>query len=1055
MENLNCLAEEVKNVRFTLIQDKKGIKDLQAQVANSTRTEEKYAANLADLEHQIASIQSNIRSYHEHKFTHSLEGPALQDQINTIRSEMDAKLEIELKRMKDELIGAMNLERLQTSQVRFAETTAFHGDPSLQHDVQQKCFACSNPFTKAKSHQSPSTSKYLTQSLFPGNPDGIKHPSVRKDREQMNAQSKDEDQNLLLALQHHVRFLTSTKRDKNDRLQLATAQDLEILPTLDPNFCNFPLPINAPYLLTCDQVSISFADDEDVRHAFVKFFEQKACQYGLPFVGLAREDGPSARDWNERISMLLFDTLLFALQAGEYPQYNCCGPSGPDANRLRKLLDCHLKYQLELIDRVNRDGGFVQASRKSDRISGRRAWVQQLLIYSKLFEDDRLFSSDESMDNPLDEDKIRHIPPWRSQLATALVKRVDAAYKELRRNEYPKRSGRKPSKRITPLNDPVISDAGKWPNKLPEDCYSQGVANLVPKFKSPNTSERKTPQSNSLANDEHTAIRIAPLRFAPGDRKVLHQWKKLGSPCAPGFKKIQSNSQKLILIKPERIDYPTHELVIEEYFVLAQLHKTINLFDLGKKTTAATMSRKAATLLRTLIQHIKLRSRSTASTSWNRRKKDPGVADEIRQNFESVDAGDESSFTKLSKPGKIDPSLERLDSSSLFLPVTGIITLAVVHLARFLASSTLKLPSSKAPIKNKKFVNRDVLSTVQPHSKTYKFTQVTELPHKPYKFTQVTELPHKPIQTDQILGQGGFGTVYLARSTRQPTVSAVKVTQNFGQLLEARQEIQLHSELSQHEHYNILPLLQTMETPSYFVLVTPYMSRGTLEYQIRDRCHFIHNPSHILLVFRQIASAVAFCHEKGVAHRDIKPANILCNFDLQVYLGDFGLATTEYDSKSFWCGTRAYMGPVLVSFVDQPAGTLKASQALKNLGAVQVDFINQLQHLLIQLQLLHTQLCSPRRIVQPSGVARHPTQPKDLTCDSRAGVGNLVQKFESPKTSKRKMLRSNSLANAEQVPRPKAAKSPSHKPCKTTLPVRPQPAKEPSSKISSPAHQPS
>jgi hypothetical protein len=78
------------------------------------------------------------------------------------------------------------------------------------------------------------------------------------------------------------------------------------------------------------------------------------------------------------------------------------------------------------------------------------------------------------MDDPLDEDKIRHIPPWRSQLATALVNRVDAAYKELRRNEYPKRSGRKPSKRITPLNDPVISDAGKWPNELPEDCYSQG-----------------------------------------------------------------------------------------------------------------------------------------------------------------------------------------------------------------------------------------------------------------------------------------------------------------------------------------------------------------------------------------------------------------------------------------------------------------------------------------------------------------------------------------------------------------------------------------------------
>ncbi|PLW14721.1 hypothetical protein PCASD_18766 [Puccinia coronata f. sp. avenae] len=130
-------------------------------------------------------------------------------------------------------------------------------------------------------------------------------------------------------------------------------------------------------------------------------------------------------------------------------------------------------------------------------------------------------------------------------------------------------------------------------------------------------------------------------------------------------------------------------------------------------------------------------------------------------------------------------------------------------------------------------------------------------------------------------------------------------------------------------------------------------------------------------------------------------------------------------------------------------------------------------------------------------------RPKDLTCNSRGGVANLVQKFESPKTSERKTPRSNSLANDVQVPRPKAAESPPHKALKTNaLPVRPylrrgksevvrttmnvlrgkkpavgpdkissernqsfdslsprltgkQPAKEPSPKITLPAHRPS
>jgi hypothetical protein len=52
------------------------------------------------------------------------------------------------------------------------------------------------------------------------------------------------------------------------------------------------------------------------------------------------------------------------------------------------------------------------------------------------------------------------------------------------------------------------------------------VANLVPKFKSPNTSERKTPQSNSLANDEHAAHPHCPSALCPGGQESAASMEK-------------------------------------------------------------------------------------------------------------------------------------------------------------------------------------------------------------------------------------------------------------------------------------------------------------------------------------------------------------------------------------------------------------------------------------------------------------------------------------------------------------------------------------------------
>jgi serine/threonine protein kinase len=166
-------------------------------------------------------------------------------------------------------------------------------------------------------------------------------------------------------------------------------------------------------------------------------------------------------------------------------------------------------------------------------------------------------------------------------------------------------------------------------------------------------------------------------------------------------------------------------------------------------------------------------------------------------------------------------------------------------------------------------------------------------------------------RVEKVLGQGGFGVVYLAHDEQLQRFVAIKIPHcglisrpedAEAYLAEARTVASL-------EHPNIVPVHDvgcTSDHPCF--IVSKYIEGDTLARRIKAERPSV---AEGLELVATVAETLHYAHRKGVVHRDIKPGNILLDPTGKPYVADFGLALKDEDvgRGPRRVGTPAYMSP--------------------------------------------------------------------------------------------------------------------------------------------------
>ncbi|KAL0937719.1 serine threonine protein kinase [Colletotrichum truncatum] len=115
------------------------------------------------------------------------------------------------------------------------------------------------------------------------------------------------------------------------------------------------------------------------------------------------------------------------------------------------------------------------------------------------------------------------------------------------------------------------------------------------------------------------------------------------------------------------------------------------------------------------------------------------------------------------------------------------------------------------------------------------------------------------------------------------------------------------------DHPNVMKVYDIWENRSEIYLVLEYVEQGDLFDYINTNGRF--SEEGAMYIFRQMMSALQYCHSFNICHRDLKPENILLTSDNKVKIADFGMAALHQSSDHRLvtaCGSPHYAAPELL-----------------------------------------------------------------------------------------------------------------------------------------------
>src|SRR5687768_1800722 len=161
------------------------------------------------------------------------------------------------------------------------------------------------------------------------------------------------------------------------------------------------------------------------------------------------------------------------------------------------------------------------------------------------------------------------------------------------------------------------------------------------------------------------------------------------------------------------------------------------------------------------------------------------------------------------------------------------------------------------------------------------------------------------------LGQGGMGSLYLAKDPKIGRLVAIKlVRQEFDSPAARRRVGREARSAGALRHPSIVTIFDVDEHDGLPFIAMEYIDGETLGKIIKRKA--LLPVSRRLQWVEDLCSGLAYAHRQGVIHRDIKPANLMVDTEGALKILDFGLArrdASKFTQSHVIIGTPNYMSP--------------------------------------------------------------------------------------------------------------------------------------------------